>query len=309
MAKLIICIGPPGCGKNTWVQSEIQKSKHNAVVVCRDDLRQMICGGNIHNYKFNNKNEDLVSSIQDYSIIKSLQNGINVYVADTNLADKTINHLTQLAKDAKAVVEKHNFIDEFMRNRPANEPIELQVERFRRRCKDWNLKRDKSVPEDVIDNFFEKYIVPNYSSVKPYVPNTSKPKAILVDLDGTLFHMIDRNPYDFDKVHTDVIDPVVKETLSIYKQAGYQIILASGRDDSCVDLTMQALKDNNINYDKLYMRKTGDQRADWIIKEELFFDKIAPHFSVMLALDDRNQVVNRYRAMGIKVFQVQPGNF
>jgi predicted kinase len=309
MAKLIICIGPPGCGKNTWVQNEIKKSKHPSIAACRDDLRQMICGGNIHDYKFSNVSEKLVTKLQDSAIIEALTNGINVYVPDTNYDANTLSHLTQLGKDTKSIVEKHNFFDEFLKEQQQDLPIEVYVEKYRKRCKEWNLKRNKAVPESVIDKFFEKYIVPQNNTIKKYDPQTSKQNAILVDLDGTLYHMTNRSPYEYDKVDTDFIDEVVLKTIQLYKNDGYAIILASGREDSCRELTKKSLNDNNVQYDKLFMRNTGDQRPDWLVKEEIFFKDIAPYYNIKLALDDRNQVVDRYRAMGIKVFQVQPGNF
>jgi len=310
MSRMVICVGPPGCGKNTWVQQEIQKSKHPAISVCLDDFRAMICGGDIHNYKFNKKLEELIVNMQEAAIIEAAKNGYSVYVADTNLNPKTVQRLTRLAKSENMFVETHNFFEAYLKEfSDQTQPIELAVNKFKKRCKEWNLKRNKSVPESVIDQFFEKYIVPNYSSIKKYVPNESKPKAILVDLDGTLFHMNDRGPFDYNKVDTDTIDIYVKETIKLYKDAGYKIILASGRDDSCFDLSAKALAENEIEYDQFFMRPTSDQRSDWVVKEEIFYNKIATDYNVCLALDDRDQVVSRYRAMGIKVYQVQPGNF
>ena len=309
MSKLIICIGPPGCGKNTWVQNEIKKSKHPAIAACRDDLRQMVCGGNIHDYKFKDDSEKFITKLQDTAINEALTNGINVYVPDTNYDAGTMQHLMQLAKSNKSIVEKHDFFEEYLKEQQQDLPVDIYVERYRKRCKDWNLKRNKAVPEAVIDKFFEKYIVPKHNTVKQYIPNETKPKAILVDLDGTLFHMHNRSPFDFEKVDSDTIDPVVFATITALQAQGYKVILASGRDDSCRDLTIKSLSANNVQWDKLFMRVTGDQRPDWQVKEEIFYNEIAPYYNVQLSFDDRDQVVNRYRAMGIKVFQVQPGNF
>jgi hypothetical protein len=57
------------------------------------------------------------------------------------------------------------------------------------------------------------------------------------------------------------------------------------------------------------MRKTGDHRPDYIVKNEIFDQRIRDNFNVLGAFDDRDQVVDMYRKMGITVFQVAPGNF
>ena len=61
---LYILVGPPGCGKNTWVQNEIRKSKTKSIALNRDDLRTMIAGGNLWNYKFNAESETYITEIQ-----------------------------------------------------------------------------------------------------------------------------------------------------------------------------------------------------------------------------------------------------
>ena len=57
------------------------------------------------------------------------------------------------------------------------------------------------------------------------------------------------------------------------------------------------------------MRSRGDKRKDWIVKDEIIRTHIQDNYHVVYCLDDRNQVVDHNRAMGYKVFQVQPGDF
>ena len=56
-------------------------------------------------------------------------------------------------------------------------------------------------------------------------------------------------------------------------------------------------------------REQGDSRSDMIVKEEIFWNKIAPHFDVKLAVDDRDQVVEMWRRIGVECWQVNFGNF
>jgi hypothetical protein len=57
------------------------------------------------------------------------------------------------------------------------------------------------------------------------------------------------------------------------------------------------------------MRPTGDQRKDNIVKRELFDTWVRGKYNVRFCLDDRDQVVEGWRAMGLTCFQVQPGAF
>jgi hypothetical protein len=59
----------------------------------------------------------------------------------------------------------------------------------------------------------------------------------------------------------------------------------------------------------LFMRKQHDNRADWIVKKELFVDEISNIYDVKFVLDDRQQVVDMWRSLGLTCFQVAEGNF
>jgi hypothetical protein len=58
------------------------------------------------------------------------------------------------------------------------------------------------------------------------------------------------------------------------------------------------------------MRPFGDKRKDSTIKEELFWNNVAPNWDIRFALDDRQQVVDHTRdVLKIPVLQVAPGLF
>ena len=58
------------------------------------------------------------------------------------------------------------------------------------------------------------------------------------------------------------------------------------------------------------MRKHGDYREDSIVKGELL-DQAIEEFpgKIFGVFEDRRQVVDMYRARGLRVFQVAEGNF
>jgi len=141
--------------------------------------------------------------------------------------------------------------------------------------------------------------------------HTAKELAIIVDVDGTLADMRGvRGPFEWDKVHLDkphqdVID-LVKDLHSLGK---YKIIITTGRDGVCIRETCQWLYDQGLVWDEFFIRKAGDFRKDNIIKSEIYMDKIRPRYDVKYVIDDRDQVVEMWRSLGLRVLQVAPGNF
>lgn len=57
------------------------------------------------------------------------------------------------------------------------------------------------------------------------------------------------------------------------------------------------------------MRPEGDIRKDSIVKRELFEKYVRPYYNIEFVLDDRNQVVEMWRSLGLKCLQVAEGDF
>ncbi len=139
----------------------------------------------------------------------------------------------------------------------------------------------------------------------------NKQKAIIVDVDGTLADMRGvRGPFEWDKVsqdkpHQDIID-LVRDLRSLKK---YKIIITTGRDGVCEEATKEWVLEHGVNYDEFFIRKAGDFRKDNIIKSEIYMDHIRPKYDVKYVIDDRDQVVDMWRSLGLRVLQVAPGDF
>lgn len=143
----------------------------------------------------------------------------------------------------------------------------------------------------------------------------------LVDIDGTLadcshrLHFIQNKPADWkgffaacteDSPIQEVIDTVNSLRLGLAK-----IILVTGRSDEVWEQTSDWLYNQGIKYTEMYMRKQGDHREDYVVKSELL-DEILEDWredKIVAVFEDRKQVVDMYRARGLKVFQVSEGNF
>lgn len=285
MLKLVMMKGLPGSGKSTYARKLVDKGY---VRVNKDDLRMMLNNGS-----FSKANEKLVQKIEDEAVRAALSSGRSVVVDNTHFNPKHAQRLLETATGHNATFEEV-FLDT---------PLEDCIKN--------DLKRDRSVGEKVIRRMYNQYL----RQRKDLIPLTGGPTATLCDIDGTLAHMGDRSPYDWKRVGEDTLDPFVHGMLScirltaIQMGAKHKIILLSGRDESCREETEQWLKDNVVPYDKLYMRKSGDTRRDYIIKKEIYDKHIKDIYSVNGVFDDRDQVVEMWRNEGLKVFQVQEGDF
>lgn len=282
MAKLIMLRGLPGSGKSTWAR---ELARNGYVRVNKDDLRAMLNDG-----KWNKHNEKFVLLIRDQIIRNALACGKSVVVDDTNFAAKHREVLSGIAKEYGATFETKFF--------------DVDVEE----CIKRDLKRANSVGEKVIRDMYNQFL----RKREVYVPPEGKPTAIIVDLDGTLAHMQGRGPFEWDRVGEDSLDESVDYLLTCLGGSFYssdKVIILSGRNDVCRSETEEWLSQHNILYDALFMRSKGDMRKDSIIKRELFDEHIRDHYQVHFILDDRNQVVEMWRDMGLKCFQVAEGDF
>ena len=143
----------------------------------------------------------------------------------------------------------------------------------------------------------------------------------LVDIDGTVAdlshrrHFIEQKPKDWDgffKAAAD--DKPIFEVITVIRalhKAGNTIINVSGRSEDIRDITEAWLTKYRVPHCALYMRKSNDQREDNIVKSEILDQIIKdyPGKEIGGVFDDRNQVVDMFRARGLKVFQVAPGDF
>lgn len=131
-----------------------------------------------------------------------------------------------------------------------------------------------------------------------------KPKAIICDIDGTIAVRGDRSPYDMTKVGEDTLNvPVAATVLALYLQ-GYSIVFTSGRDESARYDTHRWLEEQvDMMHFDLLLRDVGDVSDDAAVKKEML-DSIRDVYDVVFALDDRNRVVDMWRAEGVPCFQV-----
>ena len=278
-----LCRGLPASGKSTYAKAWVEANPTNRVRINKDDLRALLHGG-----KYSKGNESQVKEIQGAILIDALSRGKSVIIDDTNLVDTHLNRFQSLIDDAGYKI-KIEVLDHFLDIPPE-------------KCIQWDLKRPNSVGQNVIWDMYWQ----NVAKIEKQTINPLKKDAIIIDVDGTLATMKNRSPYDWSKVKNDGLRSHIRTMATVYSAAGYSIIIVTGRDGSAECDTREWLIDYDIPFDEFYIRPEGDNRKDYIIKQEIYEDYIKDNYNVMLVVDDRPQVIRMWRRLGIPVINANP---
>jgi predicted kinase len=320
--------GLPGSGKSTLAAELIRKEPKRWIRVNRDDLRSMVVGPGNNPHARDSDREELMRTFKEELVRKAFADGYDVILDDTHLVPMTVKKLHQLAAsvgDVK-VIEKGVNVD-----------VKTCIERDSKRTGFahvgegviMNMARGAGLDKGRKLSDKEAYYEPRPDSFKVVVQDDKLPKAIMCDLDGTLAIIGDRTPYD--ATDCDEIDlpnwPVIRCVLAMH-EAGVKVMFMSGRDQKYRPETERFIekycreRGGTANFGgvpipyELHMRgETApdpaklDMRKDSIIKQELFDKYVAGKYNVLFVLDDRNQVVDFWRSIGLTCFQCAPGNF
>lgn len=309
MAKLIIARGLPASGKSTYARAWVAEDPVRRARVNRDDLRAMA-----HNSAFivqtdsQPGTERAIQAARDAAITALLKRGMDVVSDDTNLVSRTVRDLRRLAVLAGAEFEIVDLtdvpLDECLRRNALREGV-------------------ARVPEDRIRDMHARYIAgkphplplgeepADPTAVVPYEPKPDTPKAIMIDVDGTVALMAGRGPYDETRVHEDRPNEPVIAAVRGMARAGHRPVFCSGRTDACRQVTEAWIRRHVFAAlpFELHMRAVGDTRKDSVVKLELFDRHIRDRLHVVAVFDDRRQVVDMWRSLGLTVFQVAEGQF
>ncbi len=298
MPKVILTKGLPGSGKTTWAKSVINQQPGAYKRVNKDDLRAMLDDGH-----WGKRSEGFVLQVRNTIIQHALVNDLHVIVDDTNFNPIHEDDIRRLVHKINQDDQKSHWVEikDF-----SDVPVETCIER--------DLKRPNSVGERVIRRMYNQHLkIP----VEPPAHDPALPTAIVCDLDGTLSLLNGRNPYDASQCDQDALSEPVAAVLRRFSapmvldrdEESPTIILLSGRMDTYRPQTESFLTKNSVPHSHLWMRAEGDMRKDSIIKREIYEREIAGKYNVLFVLDDRNQVVDMWRSLGLTVFQVAEGDF
>jgi len=137
-------------------------------------------------------------------------------------------------------------------------------------------------------------------------------RAIIVDIDGTLSQSNHVDQYtdvggsvDWKAwMNSNQYAPVnewCREIVNAAIAMGTQIIFLTARtgDAQGWEVTDMWLKNNGFTNYKLFMRKEGDYRPDYAIKQEIYNTEIMAYYDVQFAIDDKKRIIDMWRSLDI----------
>ena len=143
--------------------------------------------------------------------------------------------------------------------------------------------------------------------------------CFIFDLDGTLaniehrLHFIKREKPDWTMfneccLNDRPIDEVIR--MCRFLSDAHYIMVCTGRmgTESVKQKTVRWLNENRVPYTELMFRADRDYRPDHEVKKEML-DHIRKTYYVAGAFDDRDQVVDMWRANGVMTYQVARGAY
>lgn len=295
MPKLTILIGAPASGKSTYAEWTV-RSEPKTIRISRDEIRfaqfQEVLEGSY---------ENIISKLIHAQIKTTLENGWNLVVDNCNCRKM---YITEIVENFKHLADIEFKL------------FDLPLDELLKR----NKTRTRRVPKSVIESMYKD--LQNLKTIFDFNPiylvkkndlialeiDESKPKCIIVDIDGTLSNSAQRDIFNFrsEEIYDDkVIEQVNYVIKKISEKSDVKIILCSGREDSHYTITEKWIKEKcGFEFEKLIMRKEGDYRNDAIIKKEILDNDILPFYSPLFAIDDRKRVKEMWVANNIFVFDV-----
>lgn len=298
MSELLVLRGLPGSGKSTYA---VSLSKNGYVRLSRDDMR-LAMFGKYTGLTFTQEN--IITDIERREAKELLKAGHDVVIDAMNIRPRYVRDWRKLALSVGAQFSVREF----------DTDLETCIAR--------DAIRERTVGAEVIRDMARKFMPkgkfipvgdePEDIVPDTYIPVSGTPKAVLVDIDGTVASMKGvRNPHDYHLVSNDKPVRVIVDLVKMIRSNGFKIVFLSGRTDRCRDDTQRWLSRHigHKHSEPLFMRKDGDMRKDSIVKRELFDEYVRNQYDVQFVLDDRDQVVKGWRALGLVCLQVADGSF
>ena len=317
-----ILSGLPASGKSTYCHDLMEKEPHKWARVSWDDIRH-----ETPNYKFNNQNEMRVRDRAYFAAHEAVEDGYSLLIDNTNLNAKHINYWTELANAWGLTVEIKKF----------DVPVEECVRR--------DALREGKYTEG--GKHVGRVVIERMALSNGLIKFPADKKIVIVDVDGTLAdcghrrRQVPKNCqkckgsgkiegmrglpcekclgkghitgtdwrffYTPDLILKDPPFPVVVEWVqNLYDY--YTVLIVSGRGaDIAAEGTVNWLAKHQVPYHHIFMRRGGDHRDDAMVKQDIL--NMLPKDQIAFTIDDRNRVVDMWRANGLTCYQVAEGDF
>lgn len=307
--RVIICRGIQGSGKSTWAKRFVKEQGSDKWIrINRDDIRR-----SLGEYWIESR-ESLVTNIQDATFKSAMDKGYNIVVDNMNLGATTIEKLNKQIANNNETNKKFQYTAEF---KDFFISLDEAIERDSLRDEPIGAKIIKATYNRHRDIFQAKQVErPELQQEEFYPSGNKKPRAIIVDLDGTLALNKTNRPFfggDFEErlLEDSPNQPVIEFVKKYTWDADTDLIIMSGREGTpkAIENSLKWVNDMDLYPFEMFFRNIGDYRPDEVIKEELLREKVLPKYYIEFVVDDRDKVVDMWRRVGLLCLQVWYGKF
>jgi beta-phosphoglucomutase-like phosphatase (HAD superfamily) len=139
-------------------------------------------------------------------------------------------------------------------------------------------------------------------------PRCFKVKDPSMDCTCATIHPRDWKSY-FDACDTDEPNYSAITLLAAMSILNHKIYILSGRSSEVLEKTIAWLRRYKVDYDYIQLRGTDTREDDHIMKLRWAETLNLTPKNTLFVLEDRNRVVQAWRAKGFTCFQVADGNF
>lgn len=305
MNKIILCLGISGSGKTTFAKQWTEEDPIHRIRLNYDDLRCML------GKYWVPEREPLMLDIFKKALDKAM----------TMQYDIVIDNMSNL--NPKHIAEYNDIVDCYNSSSDTDNTYELEFKLFDTPV-DECIRRDALRPlpigEKVIRKQWRKYR--NYiiqQSIKDMLDNQIKnipnfPHCIIADMDATLCFNTTGRPFYGEGVEKQMINDIPNTNIIDLVRAycetyDCELIIITGRDESCREVTLEWLDKHYLYPNQLFMRQIGDYSKGEECKKKIFEDNIRNKYNVDLVFEDSSKVVKMYRDLGLTVLQPNEGKF
>ena len=293
--KIIVLQGCPCSGKTTWAQKYLEETTVPTRYVNRDQIRCELNGG-----KYAMNHEVDVTYIEKQRVCDALAEGLDVIIDATNLNPHTISKWKKVAQEHNAEIEFKEFYV----------PYAEAMKRSKARKAVGGLY----IPKQVMTSFYKRYYNDRFRdeltdkrAIKQ--PDFSLHAAVICDLDATLALHQGREPFEWNLLQTDKIDPRLDAVLKQYIDQNVDILFVTGRPESAREETEIWLASNNYYSYKLFMRKNNDFTHGDDYKRKVYKEHIENKYNVLCVFEDSNKCVKMWREEGLLTCQVENSDY
>lgn len=318
--ELLVLSGLPASGKSTYRKEWLAEDPEYRRYINYDELRVQMFG---EDWRWNRKEEEQMKAEARRQVKYLLNDGFSVCVDNTNLSSNVRQGWIDLGKSLGAEV------------------IEQEIDTPLWDCIDRDKARGKGrVGRAVIERMalFHGFI--DWADYKAPI--------VICDIDGTVadcqhrLHHVKAQDYQcsvncpatelqrlvrgcqvcgakppkknwaaFHSPENISLDTPIKPIVDLVKELEmrYMLIFLTGRstENGCGIATEEWLDRTFPFYEHLFMRQAGDSREDTIVKKEIL--DLLPKEKIAYVFEDRDRVVEMYRAEGLTVLQPKKGDY